>query len=95
MSNAVGEDDEVLGCVERLIRAEKDIGKDWRKELVSVTSGAVHDEDRVIDLAGRWVLPGLTDGGAMEFETFVLGSIGERELGEDEIVLDRGRVCES
>ena len=50
MADVVGEDDEVLGDVEGLARAEEDVGEDGVEQRVCVAAGAVEQQDGVVDV---------------------------------------------
>ncbi len=51
VADVVGEDEEVLGDVEGLARAEEDVGEDGVEERVRVAAGAVEQEDGVVGVA--------------------------------------------
>ena len=51
MANAVGEDDKVFGGVEELAGAEKLSGELRGEELMASASGAMKNQDGVVDAA--------------------------------------------
>src|SRR2546423_9635557 len=65
VADAVGEDDEILGDVEKLARAEEFSGKLRGKELVAGASGAVKDQDGVVDVAVG-IVSGCAEGGVVQ-----------------------------
>src|SRR5690348_4410531 len=61
VADVVGKNDEVLRCVEKLARSEQQTTEGLREETSPTAAGAVHDNDRIGDLALR-VLHGRSDG---------------------------------
>ena len=51
MADVVGEDDEILGDVERLARAEEDVGEDGVEQRVGAAAGTVQQQDDIVGVA--------------------------------------------
>jgi hypothetical protein len=51
VADVVGEDDEIPGNVERLARAEEDVGEDGVEQGVSAAAGAVQQQDGIVSVA--------------------------------------------
>jgi hypothetical protein len=82
--DVVGKDDPVAIDVERLSRAEQFIGKVGLQELLTASTGAVQDHDRIVDLAACVALRP-TQGGVVDAEGREPPAALQTEVADSEI----------
>src|SRR5262249_32185822 len=85
----VGQDDEILGRIEGLARAEQHVGEYLNQKRMPGSSRPVHDQDGVVDLAGLRILSWRAGRRAVQIQRWERLSVFELEIAYDKVVLDR------